>query len=415
MTGAGGSLAAAGSARARRCRRRRGLRPRPNSARSGSSPRAPSSRPTKRSPRRSPPTGATCAFQGTIGGLKGVFRKDLQSGPLTPVAAGSAYEADAPAADAERPLDLRRRPLRRLHHQSASSTRSTTRSRSRATSTSPTWHSSPPAYELASALDGCDPASRPCGLTYEGSGGSEASGGVALSADGRRVAFVTTAPSDLTSGPAAAPKGRRRRPARSLLRDLDSDRTTLVSAARDAGSGAMSDPRAGARRRADRQAAAAAAEGGGAQRRRDHRRLARRPPAGAGAAARRRGERRSPKRDSAGAFPYDEPLWRRVADGPAAPTRRIVGGGDPLAPGCPGRAVRSPNPPARDPSRHRRQEHRPQLGRAAGWGCRGSTACRELSADGRTVGLDRQPDRSDQRLRRRHGRRARAAARRCAS
>ena len=29
---------------------------------------------------------------------------------------------------------------------------------------------------------------------------------------------------------------------------------------------------------------------------------------------------------SASEYPYDEPLWRRVADGPEAPTRRIVGG-----------------------------------------------------------------------------------------
>src|SRR6201999_3533669 len=27
--------------------------------------------------------------------------------------------------------------------------------------------------------------------------------------------------------------------------------------------------------------------------------------------------------DDAGSRPYDEPLWRRVADGPLAPTRRI--------------------------------------------------------------------------------------------
>jgi hypothetical protein len=32
---------------------------------------------------------------------------------------------------------------------------------------------------------------------------------------------------------------------------------------------------------------------------------------------------------------YDEPLWRRIAEGPTAPTRRMVGGGDPLEPGCP--------------------------------------------------------------------------------
>ena len=37
----------------------------------------------------------------------------------------------------------------------------------------------------------------------------------------------------------------------------------------------------------------------------------------------RRGDLRRERRQP---FPYDEPLWRRVADGPEAPTRRIVGG-----------------------------------------------------------------------------------------
>jgi hypothetical protein len=32
--------------------------------------------------------------------------------------------------------------------------------------------------------------------------------------------------------------------------------------------------------------------------------------------------------------PYSEPLWRRVADGPGAPIRRITGGGDPANPAC---------------------------------------------------------------------------------
>src|SRR4029077_8083952 len=31
---------------------------------------------------------------------------------------------------------------------------------------------------------------------------------------------------------------------------------------------------------------------------------------------------------------YTEPLWRRISEGPATPTRRVTGGTDPLAPAC---------------------------------------------------------------------------------
>ncbi len=34
---------------------------------------------------------------------------------------------------------------------------------------------------------------------------------------------------------------------------------------------------------------------------------------------------------------YAEPLWRRIAEGPAAPTRRVLAGDDASAPGCPPR------------------------------------------------------------------------------
>ena len=40
--------------------------------------------------------GRYLAFRGAIGGLKGVFRKDLTTGAVTPVATGNAYVANAP-------------------------------------------------------------------------------------------------------------------------------------------------------------------------------------------------------------------------------------------------------------------------------------------------------------------------------
>jgi hypothetical protein len=67
----------------------------------------------------------------------------------------------------------------------------------------------------------------------------------------------------------------------------------------------------------------------------------------------------------AGSFPYLEPLWRRVADGPEAPTRRIVG---------PMPALESKN-----------QEINPG---STGWmGPPGVDGVPQLSADGRTVAL----------------------------
>ncbi len=38
--------------------------------------------------------------------------------------------------------------------------------------------------------------------------------------------------------------------------------------------------------------------------------------------------------DPARAADYSEPLWRRIADGPGAATRRVTGGSDPSSPGC---------------------------------------------------------------------------------
>jgi hypothetical protein len=87
---------------------------------------------------------------------------------------------------------------------------------------------------------------------------------------------------------------------------------------------------------------------------------------------------------------YDEPLWRRVADGPQAPTRRIVGGGDPLAPGCPPDgtlqtpACQGPFPGIVNNIFLRDNFH--------GWFGLGGDGVPQLSADGRTVALIGDPD-----------------------
>jgi Tol biopolymer transport system component len=304
--------------------------------------------------------GRYLAFQGTIGGLRGVFRKDLETGAVEVVAAGSAYAEKAPAADAAAPsisADGRyvsfttKTPLDPADDTQAFSTDVYVAD----------MDSSPPTYELASALDGSSH-----GLTYSGAGGSVASGRVALSADGREVVFCTTATSNLTSGPGGSTEGTPTPSGQVVVRDLDSMETFLVSAERDPGSGEMTDrpvPGGAIVQKAQLpllQGAALSADGTtvawlGAN-------IHRQAPLAAGEAAAIAGE------DGASPFPYDEPLWRRIADGPQAPTRRVVGGeGSPFG-GL--------------------TERNTELNAAEGWlGVAGVEGVPQLSADGRTVAL----------------------------
>lgn len=258
--------------------------------------------------------GRYLAFQGAIGGERGVFRKDLQSGAVEPVATGSAYEVfGAPASSAAAPsisADGRyvafttTASLDPVNDVQAGSEDVYVADMSQ----------DPPTYVLASARDGST-----AGLAYGGPGGSEASGRVALSADGRQVAFFTTAASNLTGAPAAteAPAGQ------VALRDLDGDRTFLVSAERDPETGAMTQrPVAGGaliegKQLASLRGAALSADGTTVAWLSAH--VPAQVPMGAE-------EAKAIDQLDAGALPYDEPLWRRVGADPEAPTRRIVAG-----------------------------------------------------------------------------------------
>lgn len=170
---------------------------------------------------------------------------------------------------------------------------------------------SPGAFDLISARDGGDvPATYgPPAVPFPGSEpGAEVSRGVALSADGDKVAFRTEAPSDLPAeGAVDVPGGQ------VFLRDRSSDSTTLVTAKRDPGTGAMTTEPAGGALGAALSAdgTTVAWTGGNAT---DQTRFL-------------GGE------NPASIFYYY--LWRRVADGPGAPTKRITGLADPDDPGCP--------------------------------------------------------------------------------
>ncbi len=218
-------------------------------------------------------------------------------------------------------------------------------------------------FALASAVDGGEEALSYGASIEAGRYGSLAAGRTALSADGRRVVFVTTAVSDLLGPrPPQAPAT----PALQVaVRDLDTDTTQLVSV-RDAGRLGTA---AGVRpRKRERQS--------GRSTRRVRRRRPSDPPKpteeppvpsarrSAPTARRSRGwartsasRRRTLSEENLPAV-YAEPLWRRIADGPDAPTQRVTGGSDPLNPACvasgertlAGHAVARPIP-ARDRSR----------------------------------------------------------------
>jgi hypothetical protein len=173
----------------------------------------------------------------------------------------------------------------------------------------------PGAFDLASARDGGNvPAGYgPPAFPFPGSEpGADISRGVAISADGSKVAFRTEAPSDLPARAGADVPG-----GQIFLRDRVADTTTLVTAVRNSETGAMTaEPAGGA------LGAALSADGTTVA------------WTGNNAEAQTRflgGE------NPASTFFYY--LWRRVGDGPTAQTRRITGLADPDDPACPSGSV----------------------------------------------------------------------------
>lgn len=173
-------------------------------------------------------------------------------------------------------------------------------------------------FRLVSARDGGgDPAhfEAPALPTPGGNPGAAASRGVAISADGRRVAFRTEAPSDLPAQAATdTPAGQ------IFVRDLGTESTTLVTATRDGGAEQMTDLPAGGA-----IGAAISADGSTVA------------WTGNNAPAQTRflaGENTDP------VFYYY--LWRRAPFGSADPTRRITGLSDPDDPAC--RTLEEENP-----------------------------------------------------------------------
>ncbi|MGH2938341.1 MAG: TolB family protein [Solirubrobacterales bacterium] len=301
--------------------------------------------------------GRYIAFSGSIGGRAGVFRKDLETGALIGVATGNAYEeggeepdraeARAPSISADgryvsfttpAPLDPLDDPTPGTEDVYVAD-----------------LATSPPTYELASALSG---SSQRLG------GEASASPGVALSADGREVAFVDEG--------------------QVYLRNLSTRQTTLVSVRRDPETGAIEPgvpvPEGGVVDLSGQPllyGAALSADGTTVAWMGAH--LPEQVPLLAD-------ERLAIEEADAGAQPYVEPLWRRVADGAEAPTRRIVGGGDPLAPGCPPAGTLA-EPVCQGPFPDILHKDL-TFDATSGWlGVAGVDGAPHLSADGRTVAL----------------------------
>jgi hypothetical protein len=171
--------------------------------------------------------------------------------------------------------------------------------------------------------------------------GSTAAGRTALSADGREVAFVTTAPSNL-AGPGT--------PALQVaVRNLETDETKLVSAEYDPSTGGPSiDPATGQPEPVPEEEEGSdygAVYSQGGQRPKFGRLEPYELPQLAGASISADGSTVAwLGQDIAEQVPtlpaetlaakYAEPLWRRISDGQSAATRRVTGGAEPTNPAC---------------------------------------------------------------------------------
>ncbi len=277
--------------------------------------------------------GRYVAFDGSYAGVTGVWRRDLATGAIAQVAAGDA-ELPSISGNGEfvsftttsrlAPQDDNNGPDVYVRDMDEEATQEG-------------------AYTLASAVT-VEGTSK--GLTYAYPGGAfdeshfgaVAAGRSALSEDGHKVVFVTTAPSDLTDP--QTPSEPTTPPMQVVMRNLETNETRLVSTRMGtsdepvvtqeetavygavftgvAGAapaytqppayGSYIVPPLGASISADGSTVAWMGVNIGQQA----------PLLG--------GEVRSPT--------YTEPLWRRIAPGSETPTERITGGSDPSDPAC---------------------------------------------------------------------------------
>ena len=290
--------------------------------------------------------GRFVVFAATIGGHTGLFRKELGSGVLSMVVEGDA-EAPSISASGRYVSFATGAQLDPINDPQLST---------RDVYVADLVNPSAPAFELASAKNESPEAL---------GGSSRLAPRVALSSDGRRVAFVNAG--------------------QVYVRDLETEATTLVSVRRDPVTGTTTEPVPGGGAYLGSTGASLSADGTTVAWVGEH--LPEQVPLLLDE------EERIRKIEAAGEFrQYLEPLWRRVpsAADPLPPTRRIIGGGDPLAPGC------GPNgslgePACQGPYPELTKNHKLQNvneGEGRGWG----PGLPQLSADGDTVAVIGDPN-----------------------
>jgi Tol biopolymer transport system component len=341
--------------------------------------------------------GRYLVFEGTLAGIRGIYRKDLESGQVQLVAGGSIYE-DSGAIDASAPsisadgryvsFTTATALVGAAHTGSNVYVRDMTVDPGfEGTCTQAQEAEGRCPYELASALNGQSE-----GIAYgpyesEPAVGANASARVSLSASGREIAFVIQGASDLGSG---NPRDLSTPTLQVVVRRLDTHETVLVSGEREAGSGQMTDKSVaggavtptvenGPLGSSTLPGASLSADGSTVAW------LGANIPAQVPTLAEERAVIED--KDGTQADRYDEPLWRRIEVGTDQPTRRILGGGDPLAPGCPADGTLS-LPACRGPFPSLDSEIRGDEENNSGWlGISGYDGIPQLSRDGETVAL----------------------------
>ena len=292
--------------------------------------------------------GRYVAFDGSVGGVTGVWRRDLQSGAIEQVAGGDAAlpsisadgneisfttnEGDSlPEVSHERP-DADPRPEAVNVY-----VRDMANSPAGAAAEEAARAPAERAFLIVSAPSGSsEPLRYTAPPTQATAQGSYAAGRSAISADGSEVAFVTTAISNLVAYPAleAEERSRGETPAphtpagQVVVRYLRTETTELVSRCRsgcEPGAAEALVAGAAAVGEADFPGHPAAGGGPGASISADGSTVAWLGASISSQAPTLAAERLEPE--------YREPLWRRL---PAAATQtvRISGGGDPANPAC---------------------------------------------------------------------------------
>ncbi len=280
--------------------------------------------------------GTYVAFTGVVASKPGIYRKNLATGELATVALGSGTGAPSISADGQYvSFTTSDDPL--TGEPTADGCTQVYRR-----NMDPQENELP--FALASVLNG--PGEDP--LTYSGSGkkdcpggGSASAGRVALSADGSELAFTVIGSSNLTAAPSEPPGATPTPPEQIAVHNFETNTTTLMSVTLASLGGTPQPVPGGATLSGSPflEGVPRKGEGGNIELGEDASTAA---ISGNGSTVAWMGI------DIAAQAPvgnlphvgeyldsYAEPLWRRIGEGPAAPTRRVLAGEDPSAPSCP--------------------------------------------------------------------------------